>query len=296
MKKASVLIFLISQVTFCASADSGKPSVKRAMRVLNGFCAFVPSGAAVLGNDTVSVQSFFMSTTEVTNLQYAEFLSHLKKKGELEKLKIAQVDSACWTRSLNYGGPMAAYYHQHPAYFSYPVVGITKEGAALYCEWLTEVYDSLSGGEGKIIFRLPTQAEWVRAARGDEHNRVYAWESMGIRNEKGEVQANFLSFGSENITRNPETGQLEVNTNDWVGQSSDLDNFDIVAPTDSFWPNDFGMYNMNGNVSELLADGNLAAGGDWRSPGFDIRNESTTAVSGTEPTVGFRIVATYLSN
>lgn len=294
MKNACFLLLLFSQVAFGATSDGGKPSMKNAMRILNDFCAFVPSGSAVLGTDTVSVQSFFISTKEISNIEYKEFLYHLKKNGEYEKLKIAQVDSACWTRSMFFGDPMARHYHLHPAYHSYPVVGISKAGAELYCAWLTEVYDSISGGELKISFRLPTQAEWMRAARGDNHYQTYAWESPGLRNEDGKIQANYLNMGAENITRNPSSGELEITKetriNDFEDGATD------VTQAESYLPNQFGIYNLNGNVAEMLQDAPLVIGGDWNSPGYDIRNESTRPYQGTEATVGFRIVATYVSN
>ena len=76
--------------------------------------------------------------------------------------------------------------------------------------------------------------------------------------------------------------------------SSIGDNADVLAPSKSYWPNDFGIYNMNGNASEMISDGEFVVGGDWRSPGYDIRNESIKAYNGPSPEIGFRIVASYI--
>lgn len=269
------------------------PSRKHAQKILDEFCVLMPSGTAWVHGDSVSVQSFYMSTTEITNLQYREFLHDLRIKGEWEKLKIAQMDTASWTRSLPHAESMARHYHIHPAYNHYPVVGVSGEGATLFCEWLTEVYDSISHGELKLKFRLPTQAEWLRAARGDRHNQQYAWEQPTLRNKTGQVLANFLRIGAENVTRDPETEELKIVLNDHVPDANS--NLDILAPAKSYWPNEYGFYNLNGNAAELLADGQNAIGGSWASPGYDIRNESIRKVNGAEPTVGFRVVATVVS-
>ena len=261
--------------------------------MLNEFCNFVPSGFVVVGDDTSSVQSFYMSSTEITNLQYNEFLNDLKTTGEIEKLAIAIIDTACWTRGKMYGEPMAKYYHSHPAYDAYPVVGISKEGAEMFCEWLSDKYTQLSGGELKLKFRLPRQEEWMRAARGSNHYQTYAWNSPYLRNKEGMLQANFLAIGSENVRRNEDTGTLEVVRDGITINHSDAA-YDIVAPTRSYWPNAQGFYNLNGNVAELIADGNRAVGGAWTSPGYDIRNESVMAVEGPRPDVGFRVVATMI--
>lgn len=281
-----------------------KPSAKTAKKQLDEFCAYVPSGETLNEKDTVSVQGFYISKGEVTNFQYAEFLYDLKRRGDFDKLKIAQIDTNNWTTELKWGNEAyAEHYHDHPAYRDYPVVNISKAAAQLYCEWLTEKYDSISGGELKLKFRIPTHVEWLRAAKGDNHNRVYSWNGAYLRKQDGNkhfygsIQANCIRNGAECITRNQETGKLEV-TLENVPYMFDhsTETSDVTAPSISYWPNDFGIYNMNGNVSEMISDKELVVGGDWRSPGYDIRNESTRAYKGSSVTVGFRVVATYVEN
>lgn len=288
----------ITSIALMSFISGKKPSAKTAKKQLGEFCAYVPSGSTLIENDSVSVQGFYISQGEITNIQYLEFLSDLKRKGELEKLKIAQIDTSNWITELNWeNNGYAEHYHDHPAYRDYPVVNISKEGAQLYCDWLTEKYDSLSGGELKLKFRIPTHTEWLRAARGNLMLSSYSWGGPYLRNAKGNFLANFLTNGSECITRNQETGKLEVTT-EKVGYvfDSTMDGADVTAPSKSYWPNDFGIYNMNGNVSEMISDKNVVVGGDWRSPGYDIRNESTRTYKGSSITVGFRVVASYVEN
>ncbi|MDG1331420.1 MAG: SUMF1/EgtB/PvdO family nonheme iron enzyme [Crocinitomicaceae bacterium] len=293
MKRSQLFVILLSGLILASFSTSKKTGIKLAKKTLDNFCEFIPSGNSVVEGDTVSVQSFYMSSSEISNLQYQEFLDDLLRKGELGKYNIAKVDSTGWTRDNNliYVESMQNYYHKHPAYDNYPVVNISKAGAELYCEWLTEVYDSLSNGEMKLKFRLPLRSEWIRAASGDLLGATYSWGGPYLRNNKGCMLANFLKMGSENIRRNPETGEMEVIR---TGYLSSFDHTDITAPTKSYFQNDYGLYNMNGNVSEMIADGDFAVGGDWYSPGYDIRNESIKEFNRPEPTVGFRVVTTFL--
>jgi len=293
--KVSLLIGAILSASILVSFTSDKkPSAKRAMKTLKGFCIFVPGGDAVIEGDTLSVQGFHMSQ-EITNFQYQEFLFDLKKKNETEKLKKAQYDSTLWNSAFGWeNNGYKDYYHSHPAYHKYPVVNITKEGAELYCEWLTEKYMELSGGELNLKFRIPTHAEWIRAVRDDNHDYAYAWGGPTLRNAEGVHLVNCVQIGTQNITRNKETGaaelvSMEKRTYDLVG----FDNSDVTAPSVSYYPNNLGFYNMNGNVSEMISDGDKAVGGDWRSYGYDIRNESVKDFTGAHPTVGFRVVATH---
>ena len=68
----------------------------------------------------------------------------------------------------------------------------------------------------------------------------------------------------------------------------------IIAKAESYYPNEFGFYNLNGNVSEMISDSEKAVGGDWTCPGYDVRIESEKEFKEAHPTVGFRVVATYL--
>lgn len=293
MKRSQLIAFLIGGLIIVSFTTSKKTGLKLAQKTLAGFCSFVPSGNSLVEGDTISVQSFYMSSAEITNLQYSEFLADLLRKGDLKAYNIAKIDSSGWTRRFPEGfmQPMASYYHSHPAYDNYPVVNVTKEGAELFCKWLTAKYDSLSNGEMKLLFRIPTRSEWMRAASGNTLGATYSWGNALLRNEDGCMLANFLAMGSENISRNQETGEMEVVK---TGYRSNSDGADLIAKTKSYKPSEYGFYNMNGNVAEMISDGDYAVGGDWHSPGYDIRNASIKEFNDAEPTVGFRVVTTVL--
>ena len=262
-------------------------------KALKSGYAYVPSGKTMVEGDSVSCQGFFIMKEEVSNFSYREYLFDLKKSNPGEYNQ-ALPDTAKWNTSSFALPKYVQYYFSHPAYRQYPVVNVSKIQAEKYCEWLTQVWRKNTGNES-IVFRLPTRAEFLRAANGSSIDRPYAWNSPYIRRGDGTFQCNFLAIGAGAIARDS-TGKLVVKNfpMDYLAEGSD--NADLTAPVRSFWPNEYGIYNLNGNVSEMVADGNLAVGGDWNSPGYDIRNQSTKKFTEANPMVGFRPVMTFLES
>lgn len=134
--------------------------------------------------------------------------------------------------SYAYNEPMARNYFWHPAYDDYPVVGLDWHMANAFAFWRTQLWNEYQQKRGDGIntedFRLPTEHEWEYAARGGRNNAPYPWGGPYIRNAKGCLLANFKP-GRGNY---PEDG----------GQ--------FTVRADAYYPNDFGLYNMSGNVSE----------------------------------------------
>ncbi|HSF46528.1 MAG TPA: SUMF1/EgtB/PvdO family nonheme iron enzyme [Chitinophagaceae bacterium] len=142
-------------------------------------------------------------------------------------------DTLVWIRdfSYSYNEPMAKRYFSHPSFGNYPVVGVSWKQATAFCEWRSNYLNSFLESKKRISesdFRLPTEAEWEYAARGGRSQAPYPWGGYYLRNKKGCLLANFKP-GRGNY---PEDGGF------------------YTVRADAYWPNDFGLYNMSGNIAE----------------------------------------------
>tara|TARA_Y100000768_G_scaffold89586_1_gene64430 strand:+ start:3796 stop:5310 length:1515 start_codon:yes stop_codon:yes gene_type:complete len=144
-------------------------------------------------------------------------------------------DTTVWYKdfSYSYNEPMHNDYFWHDAYSEYPVVGISWEQATAFAHWRTFYKNQHQRKARKNIqlvsdFRLPTETEWEYAARGGLERAEYPWGGPYTYDDKGCFLANFK----------PERG-------DYIA-----DQILYTAEAESYWPNDYGLYNMSGNVSE----------------------------------------------
>ncbi|HPD64882.1 MAG TPA: SUMF1/EgtB/PvdO family nonheme iron enzyme [Bacteroidia bacterium] len=149
-----------------------------------------------------------------------------------EKVRIYP-DTLCWIRDFTYAfnEPLTQLYFFHPAYDEYPVVGVSWIQARAFCHWrtkyLNDYYKSI--GMPKVNdFRLPTEAEWEYASRGGRDFSPYPWGGPYLRNSKGCFLANFKPLR---------------------GNYSEDGGYYPVRVT-SYFPNDYGLYCMAGNVAE----------------------------------------------
>ncbi len=146
-------------------------------------------------------------------------------------------DTLAWIHDYTYSfnDPITKSYFWHPAYDDYPVVGVNWKQARAFCIWRTQLLDSYLMGNGETIvqdFRLPTESEWEYAARGGNDMSPYPWGGPYIRNSRGCFLGNFKPMR---------------------GNYLDDGGFYTVKVT-SYWPNDYGLYCMAGNVAEWTSD------------------------------------------
>lgn len=217
--------------------------------------------------------SIYASKYEVSNGEYVRFLEYLKEQGRLDEYEAAQIDSTRWEDELTYNKPFVEYYHTHAAYAEYPVVNISYKGATLFCDWMTDQYNAHPKKKfEQVRFRLPTEEEWTMAAKGGDTDATYPWGGNGLQNDKGIYLANF------------NTGK-----GDDMGVAGNLnENADITAPVESYKPNGYGLYNISGNVAEMVAEEGKAKGGSWLDPEQALRIDSDGNYEHPSPTVGFR--------
>jgi gliding motility-associated lipoprotein GldJ len=261
----------------------------------------------------VTVSSFYLDQTEVTNFHWLEYLYWISRAYETYPVvyKNALPDTLSWRSPLGFNEDYVEYYLRHPAYRDYPVVGVTWLQANDFCKWRTDRVNEYilvregilawnidqrdentfntesyyagqyeeavirnvqdlnpSNIQGKKLgtrnirmedgillprYRLPTEAEWEFAATGLLGNlaegsenmtdrRIYPWNGHWVRNDdeqfQGSIRANFVR-----------------GRGDYMGVAGNLnDGADVTAPVESYWPNDYGLYHMAGNVSEWVMD------------------------------------------
>lgn len=290
-KYCSILLLAVCLFSFI-SADE-KP-VKLPKEQKEKF-SFIPGGNAIVGKDTVKTDAFFISKYEVTNADYNTFLTHLKESGNLELFLDAQIDSLNWKTLTNYNEPFVLHYHAHPAFSNYPVVNISYQGATEYCKWLAKRLNEQNTSTA-ITFevRLPTRTEWIRAATGDRaYNAYYSWGHSSLRTSKGIPLANYKNIGEENIHFDESSKDYKIvdgTSGSGILPGNFIDNADLTAPAKSYFPNDYGLYNMNGNVAEMVSEKGIAVGGSWKSTGYDVRTESIMNYEASSPLIGFRPV------
>ncbi|MBM3185468.1 MAG: SUMF1/EgtB/PvdO family nonheme iron enzyme [Bacteroidetes bacterium] len=187
-------------------------------------------------------------------------------------------DTLCWLREYDLKNKKGIInYLSDTKYNDYPVVGVTWNQAKAYCQWrsdrvnenillreriiekksyyfTTESYlntESTYNGrkvkkeEGILLpnFRLPTNAEWQFAAvyldDSSNVNHYYPWGSKEVRDKKGKFQANF--------------GRI-LDQNGLIIKMQAEDGFLFTAPVGSYKPNQTGLNDMAGNVSEWVED------------------------------------------
>lgn len=138
-------------------------------------------------------------------------------------------DTMVWVRDFqySYNEPMLLKYFSHAGFSDYPVVGVTWDQAYAFCKWRTAYFENNSGIDAQV-YRLPTEAEWEYAARGGRKMSTYPWGGNYARDSKGCFLANFKPYRGSYMD---DTGVMTMR----VAQ---------------FRPNDFGLFDMAGNVAE----------------------------------------------
>ncbi|MCR4658979.1 MAG: SUMF1/EgtB/PvdO family nonheme iron enzyme [Bacteroidales bacterium] len=163
----------------------------------------------------------------------------LNNRSSLIKKEVINVypDTLCWVHDYVYSmnDDYTHSYFSSPAYDNYPVVGISWLQAKAFCVWrsnlLNQYLESINYSQLND-FRLPTEAEWEFAARGGIAGQSYPWGGPYVRNPNGCFLANY----------EPLKGAY------------DDDGGVKTLMVGHYAPNDYGLYDMAGNVSEWCLD------------------------------------------
>ncbi|MGB0864660.1 MAG: SUMF1/EgtB/PvdO family nonheme iron enzyme [Saprospiraceae bacterium] len=226
-------------------------------------------------------EALWASSSELSIQEYDLFLMDLVKNRDYDQLTISKTEKTDWIALL------PAEYQQlskdvifkngHPDDANMPIQNISHEAAIAYCDWLTKVYNNSNYRKKKfqhVIFRLPTEQEWTKAARAGHDETPYPWGGAYARNIKGCYLANF------NVTKEDDSCKEKLTANDG--------GFFTVAIA-SYFPNDLDCYNMSGNVAEMVQQKGIAKGGSWEDTPNDCQIGSTKNYTKPSPAVGFRV-------
>lgn len=193
---------------------------------------------------------FYISKTEVTVGEFKKFVESTSYKTEAEHSgkgiigwspsELAEGESGSGDRhdftqdpKYNWKNPGFAQSDNHP------VVGVSWNDAQAYCKWLTQT-------TGKT-HRLPTEAEWEMAARGDSKRSHFYWGD----DVKGSIQK-YANIGNSELEKVRKLAAIRH----WAfdPEKEPGDGYVFTAPVGSFAPNSNGLYDMSGNVLEWCQD------------------------------------------
>ncbi|MGI9542145.1 MAG: SUMF1/EgtB/PvdO family nonheme iron enzyme [Cyclobacteriaceae bacterium] len=266
--------------------------------------------------------NLYAQDREVTNGQYNAFLNYLKENSLNDLYQICKVDlskynepalslmkSYHFPRELLAGKPAKK---KKNSFKEYPVINISYNAAVKYCEWLTHQYNrDVDRKFKKAKFRLPEFKEWQVAALGYpqfpswniKENVVEAGASNNRRKTKAydlkdyEVKYPWWYFDFElrNRISNqfdcylanvkvPDTTKVACPPNPIGG-----DGFMMTSLCGAYFPNGLELYDMVGNVAEMLNEQGKACGGSWNHLPEESTISSITEYSGPEATIGFRV-------
>lgn len=231
-----------------------------------------------------NLPAFYMLETEVTNKAYNLFLNDLKAQGRTDDYEKARFRSENWYTPNHHNEAARCYYDSFPAYELYPAVNVPYEGAVLFCQWLTEKV-----GNPEWEYVLPSQLDWTWAAEGGKTGEVYSMGGPFLTAADGTPYYHYQHVDDSWITRTDSGFQVVDNHPNTV--STNFIGSDIPYPAKSLRANGYGLYNMCGNVAEMVSNPNMAVGGSWLDPGYDIRIYSTKEYTQPSPQIGFRVIA-----
>lgn len=223
-------------------------------------------------------EKLFYDETEITNTHWREYVYWQKNRfGDMSvEYKTSLPDTTVWLDSASCNPPYVNYYFSHAAYRNYPVVGITYEQAVDYCKWRTgrvKEYFKIRNKKsdnvpGEFQYRLPSKAEWETLAKAG-----YAEKTLK------KIEKKYAGMARYNLMRNA------IKTS-----SAQYHNPDVIAPVYSYWENSYGIWQIFGNVAEMVSEKGIVKGGGWSHREDEVTAEKDFSYGGPESWLGFRCV------
>ena len=230
------------------------------------------------------VDNFFVDDQEVTVLAYRRYLTGLKLShgAESDRYLSAMVDTTVWegTGSDSDRPLMETYFH-HPTFHEYPVIGVSHSQAEAFCKYRGEKLQEriqkdpqLKQHIQSIEMRLPTSKEWLFISKLNESK----FARMQLKKkDKGKHPYNFTRINQDRGYSFSDTYASAIR----------------VGPAKSYWPGKLEIYNLYGNVAEMVAEVGIAYGGAWIHTEADGLSDEPVAYEGADYWLGFRCVCQF---
>lgn len=222
----------------------------------------------------VTISDFYMDKTEVTNADYRKYITILKDRLlELKNMNLKELPKITINNNtINYYKLKIAFeknlteefindaipnmelfkrdfdnsmadtyvenYYNSRDYDNYPVVCVSYENAINFAKGRSLHLNEFCVDNGKDTypnFVIPSYTQWVYAANGGiDWCNVYSWGGMYVRDENGFLRQNF-----------------KTSNGDYCDNGNGIA---FISPVDAYEPNNFGLYDMGGNVKEWVND------------------------------------------
>jgi len=222
------------------------------------FLVYIPASTFIKGTKPgVYLEGYWMGKTEVTVKQYMKFAyeTGYHYPEWLQRWSKYNIKTGYNNLYRKLGSALTG--------DIYPIVGISRHDANAYCDWLSK--------KKGITFKLPTEAQWEKAARGTG-GRKYPWGNHPAH-YKGRWYANYAAYGS------------------WDRRGED--GFLYTSPVGAYprGASPYGLLDMAGNVWEWCGSGRAMRGGGWHSNDRNIRCTSRNRLrsSHRSSSLGFRL-------
>jgi formylglycine-generating enzyme required for sulfatase activity len=258
------------------------------------FCAFGQEPLRINHRQTnyrsCGTPNLYANTFELTNGEYLAYTSWVQQNLGTEAYKAALPDTLVWRYKFSFNEKYVTYYLRHPAYKDYPIVGLSYKQALAYCEWLSKQANATLKDPQiqEIIFRLPTEEEWEKAALGGlPTNTLYPWGTHSLYIEKGK----FKGFAQANVMGTRYASNRDTYT--LFNGHNYYDNYgDILFPVSTYKHNQYGLCHIIGNVAEMVSDPQIAKGGSWQDELHEATIQHSEKLEKTTNSyVGIRIFA-----